>query len=157
MLAWLDAYLERLQELHADMGRAIEGLPPGALDWVPGPQMNSLAVLVVHTTGAERYWIGEVVAGEPSGRDRPAEFRAFGLDEAALKARLQGMLAYVRGMLEGLTVEDLEAARISPRDGRRFSVAWALLHALEHTAIHLGHAQMLRQMWEMPRTVPPAG
>ena len=30
-------------------------------------------------------------------------------------------------------------------------VAWALLHALEHTAIHLGHMQIMRQLWEQRR------
>ena len=36
--------------------------------------MNSMNVLVVHLIGAERYWIGDVIAGEPSGRDRESEF-----------------------------------------------------------------------------------
>jgi hypothetical protein len=27
-------------------------------------------------------------------------------------------------------------------------VGWALLHALEHTAIHLGHIQITQQLWD---------
>jgi ankyrin repeat protein len=27
-------------------------------------------------------------------------------------------------------------------------VAWCLAHALEHTALHLGHMQITRQLWE---------
>jgi hypothetical protein len=27
-------------------------------------------------------------------------------------------------------------------------VAWALLHALEHTTLHLGQIQLTRQLWE---------
>jgi hypothetical protein len=148
MLAMLEDYLERLQALHADIERAIEGLPQAALDWVPGPDINSLCVLVVHATGAERYWIGDVVGRDPSGRDRAAEFRVYGLNEAALKKRLDDTLAHSRGVLEGLTLQDLGTPHVSPRDGREFTVAWCLAHALEHTAIHLGHIQITRQLWD---------
>jgi class 3 adenylate cyclase len=141
-------YLDRLQRLHDDVAHAVEGLSQEALDWAPGPDMNSLCVLVVHLAGAERYWIGDVVGRDPSGRDRDAEFRARGVGAAALKARLADALAHSRGVLEELTLEDLEAVRVSPRDGREFSVAWALAHALEHTAIHVGHAQLVRQLWD---------
>jgi uncharacterized damage-inducible protein DinB len=148
MRSILEAYLERVQALHADMERAIEGLPQVALDWVPGPDMNSLCVLVIHAAGAERYWIGDVVGRDPSGRDRAAEFRARGLNEAALKRCLDAALDHSRGVLEGLTAQDLEELRVSPRDGRTFTVAWSLAHALEHTAIHLGHMQIVRQLWD---------
>ena len=144
-------YVERLQRLHADVERAMAGLSQEALDWVPGPEMNSIAVLVVHLTGAERYWIGDVAGREPSGRDRAAEFRAHGLDEAALRRRLDEALAYCRSIVEKLTLQDLETIRVSPRDGQQFTVAWSLLHTLEHTAIHLGHIQIVRQLWDQRR------
>ena len=151
MQPFFQDYLDRLQELHADIVGAIEGLPEAALDWVPGLGMNSLGVLAVHVAGAERYWIGDVAAGDPSGRDRGAEFRAQGLDAATLKGRLADALAYARSVLEGLSLGDLEEPRISPRDGRRFTVGWSLAHALEHTAIHVGHAQITRQLWGQRR------
>jgi len=153
MQPFLGDYLERLQDLHGAIERAIEGLPQTALDWVPGLEMNSLGVLVVHVVGAERYWIGDVVARDPSGRDREAEFRARGLDAATLKDRLANSLAYCRGALEGLTLQDLETPRTSPRDGRTFTVAWSLAHAPEHTALHLGHIQITRQLWEQRQEV----
>ncbi len=143
-----EEYLERLEALHAAAGRSIEGLPQAALDWAPGPDMNSLCVLVVHLAGAERYWIGDVVGRDPSGRDRDAEFRAQGLDAAALKERLADALAHARGVLEALTLADLAALRVSPRDGRTYTVAWALAHALTHTALHVGHMEVTRQLWE---------
>ena len=141
-------FLDRLQELHNEMARAVTGLPINGLDWVPGPDMNSLAVLVIHATGAERYWIGDVVAGVPSGRDRDTEFRVSGLDETALKRRLDDTLAYIRETLAVSTLEDLETERVSPRNTRVYTVGWALTHTLEHTGIHLGHMQILRQLWE---------
>ena len=141
-------YLKRLEELHADIEQAIEGLSDDALDWVPGRNMNSIGILVVHVAGAERYWIGDVVARESSARDREAEFGVQGLGATTLKERLANALAYVRGVLEELSVEQLEEVRISPRNERQSTVGWSLVHALAHTAIHVGHMQLARQLWD---------
>ena len=67
-------YLNNLEELHEEILHTISGLPQDAFDWTPFPGGNSLSVLIVHLTGAERYWFSDVVAGVPSGRDRESEF-----------------------------------------------------------------------------------
>lgn len=149
MLRVLGDYLERLDGLHAEIAHAIEGLPQTALDWVPGADMNSLGVLVIHLTGAERYWIGDVAGGDPSGRDRDAEFETSGMNGAILKQCLDDSSAYIRSVLGQLTLQDIGTTRISPRNGKEFTVAWCLAHALEHTAIHLGHIQIIRQLWDL--------
>ncbi|UCC54196.1 MAG: DUF664 domain-containing protein [Anaerolineaceae bacterium] len=143
------AYYERLQSLHNNIGKAISGLSTEALDWVPGPGMNSLAVLVVHLTGAERYWIGDVAGQDPSGRVRSAEFEVHGLEVAELQKRLDQTLVHSRSVLSKLDLDVLDKLRNSPRDGSSYSVAWALAHALEHTALHLGHIQIGRELWEL--------
>ena len=148
MLRSFEDYLGRIQALHADMKSAIEGLPVEALDWSPGPHMNSLCAVVVHTAGSQRYWIGDVVGQDPSGRNREAEFRAHGMNAVMLKLRLDETRAHTRSVLAELAPQDLETLRASPSNGRRFTVAWALAHALEHTAIHVGHAQITRQLWD---------
>ena len=141
-------YLERLHCLHEDLKETVKELPQAALDWVPGPGMNSLCVLIVHATGAERYWIGDVACQDPSDRNRAAEFKARGLEAANLAERLDQSLVYVRGMVEKLKLDNLKQMRTSTRDDRNFTADWALAHALEHTALHLGHAQVTRQLWE---------
>ena len=148
MLPFYEAFFDRIKELHSDIEKCFAGVPPEGLDWVPGEDMNSLAVLVTHTAGAERYWISDVVGQNPSDRDRDAEFRASGLDQATLKQRLDDVLVAVEKTLESLTLEDLEAERVSRRNQRTFTVGWSILHAMEHTAMHLGHMQMLRQLWD---------
>jgi uncharacterized damage-inducible protein DinB len=153
-LVILEDYGERLSALYAALLQTIEGLSPAALDWVPGPDMNSLSVLATHVAGATRYWIGDVAGQDRSGRDRGAEFRTRGLEAATLKVQLVGALEHSQRVLKGLTMADLEAPRISPRDGRRFSVAWCLAHALEHTALHLGHMQLTRQLWDKRGSAP---
>jgi hypothetical protein len=72
-------FLNNLEAQHAEIARTVDGLPQAALDWFPGLDMNSIAVLVIHVVGAERYWLGDVIAREPSNRDRPAEFQTSGL------------------------------------------------------------------------------
>lgn len=143
--------LERMQFLYQEMHAALHGLPPEALDWTPGagaPEgLNSLGVLAVHVAGAQRYWLGDVLAGEPSGRERAAEFRARGFDAQTLEELLDQALTYASGVLENLSLDDLQTERTSPRDGRQFSASWCILHNLEHVAIHLGHMQLMRSLW----------
>jgi uncharacterized damage-inducible protein DinB len=142
------ALYERLEEIHAVMESCLAGLPPEAVDWSPGPKMNSLAVLAAHVAGAERYWIGDVVGGEPSHRVRETEFETAGVDAAALQARLAQTLRHSHSVLSRLTTGDVGSVRHSPRHARDYTVAHALLHALDHDAEHMGHMQMVRQLWE---------
>ena len=151
MQTFFNEYLKILQNCHKDIHDAMEGLPPAALDWTPGPDTNSIGVLVFHLTGAERYWIGDVAAQDPSERDRDAEFRVHDLSADVLKKRLTDNLEYTRTALEKFTLQDLETIRVSARDGREFTMAWTLLHALEHTALHLGQIQLTRQLWEQSK------
>lgn len=138
--------LELLHKLHAEALAALEPLPPAALDWRPDPETNSLNVLVTHLLGAERFWVGNAVKDDTSHRNRDAEFQVSGLTYAALQQRFQDLEAYEQTALAGLTLETLDETRVLP-DGREFSVAWSLGHALEHTALHVGHVEMLCQFW----------
>lgn len=147
MQTFFSDYLDLLEERHNEIVQVLDELPPAALDWSPGEDMNSISVLVVHLTGAERYWIGDVAAQDPKERDRDAEFRVRDVGMDMLQQRLEDTLEYARAVLDKFSVEDLETTRISARDGRSFTVAWALLHALEHTTLHLGQIQLTHQLW----------
>lgn len=148
MHTFFQEYITLIDNLHAAMKADLVGMPAEALDWIPAEGMNSLAVLVTHTVAAERYWIGDVVMGELSDRDRDAEFRVRGLDAEVLIQRLDNSLTYTKSALSRLELSDLDRECISPRDGRRFTASWALLHALEHTANHVGHCQLTSQLWK---------
>jgi uncharacterized damage-inducible protein DinB len=154
-------YLNRFEALHMDVEKALEGLPQAGLDWAPGLGMNSIAVLIVHLTGAERYWIGDVASGDPSGRVREAEFETRGIRAQELKHRLSVSREYIRRRLEVLTVEDLDETRLSPQaetqanprvfvpDQEKYSIGYCLLHAMEHTALHTGQIEITRQLWHL--------
>src|SRR5215208_1270591 len=151
MQTFFTDYINLLQERHNDILEALEGLPSAGLDWIPGPEMNSISVLIFHLTGAERYWIGDIATQDPSDRDRDAEFRVHAVGMDVLKKRLADNLEYARSALSEFTIQDLETTRVSARDECNYTVAWALLHALEHAALHLGQIQITRQLWEQAR------
>jgi uncharacterized damage-inducible protein DinB len=140
-------YLRNLEELHEDLLRTVKDLPQEALDWSPVSGGNSFNVIITHVAGAEKYWLGDVIAGVPSGRDRNSEFKVKQLNYDELDSRLKSALEYADGVLESLNLNEFETTRILPRDNSEITVAWALEHTLKHTAIHLGHAQITRQLW----------
>lgn len=139
---------ERLRFLHAEISKAIQDLPVDALDWAPAPGANAMGALVVHLTGAERYWIGTVIGGEPSDRVRESEFLADGLAVFDLQQRLDDLDRLAPTVLGALSLDDLARPCRVPRDGRTVTVGWALAHTIEHTAVHVGHIQLTRQLWE---------
>lgn len=143
---------ERLAMLHQSINKAIDGLPDEALDWSPGPEMNTLSVLMAHTLGAERFWIGDIAGEEPSGRVRGDEFITSGKSVGHFAERSREVLAHSQSVLARLSTEELEKRRGVPQSDRQVTVAWAVLHALEHTALHAGHIEITRQLWEQRHT-----
>jgi hypothetical protein len=139
-------FLARLAAVHSDMAKAMTGLTPEQLDWSPGPEMNALSVLATHTAGAERFLIGELIGGDPVVRDRAAEFMPQYVAAAELVLRLDGALAHTEGVLDALTLADLEGLCAPMRDGTAHTRAYVLAYALDHTALHLGHMQITRQL-----------
>ncbi len=144
-------YLTELDKRHNEMLQAIDGLPQEALDWTPGPEINSIDVLVTHAIGAERYWIGDVALGEPSSRDREAEFRVKGVKVNDLRKRINQATEYAHYALAKLIEKDLDTERMDLRDGKTYRVGYALLHAMTHTGLHVGHMQLMRQLWEQAK------
>ncbi|MEZ4867465.1 MAG: DinB family protein [Caldilineaceae bacterium] len=147
MLPFFADYIALLQTLHEDIKNALEDLPQAALDWVPGDEMNSLAVLIAHVAGSEKYWIGDVLARGATQRVRDTEFQTGGLGHAALLGLLDDALADSQQAVATLTLEDLHTSRPLPGHENAASTSWCLLHALEHVATHLGHIQLARQVW----------
>ncbi len=152
MQPFFEVYLDRLEFLHKEVEQALDNLPPAALDWTPGSDFSSLTVLVMHLTGSEQFRIGDLIHRGASDRDRAAEFRSHGLDVAMLKQRLAAVLADSRSTLEKMILEDLAATRVSPDNGQTYTVAWLLTQTMMHTALHVGHVQMMRQLWDQRST-----
>jgi uncharacterized damage-inducible protein DinB len=134
--------------MHKEIKKAIAGLSVEALDWVPAGNTNSINVLVTHLAAAEQYWGADVPLGRESDRVREEEFEAGGMSESELVQLLDDTLEIVRAGFEDLTLSDLEVVRHAKKQNMDITAGWAILHALEHTAQHLGHIQMTVQLWE---------
>jgi phage gp36-like protein len=115
----------------------------------PGPDTNSVAVLIVHCCGVTEYWLGCVGLGRATDRDRDAEFRA-----QATVAELHTMVAVMVEQTTG-DIRALDAgggggdptvreARVSgdPLEGGDHSDAALVLHVLEELFQHLGQMEL---------------
>ena len=147
---WAEDYLERLSAHHTRIAKTLDGLSLELID-TKHLGMNSIGMLVMHLTEAERYWVAGVACERDYSRDREAEFNSSGLDAAALLARLDEQRTFLQEAFASLDASQLDDIRITPRDPEGCTVRWALLHALEHTALHTGHIQSLRKYYEAQR------
>lgn len=150
MLSELDNYLARIDDLRAQARATIADLPAESLNWRPiegsgDHAMNSLTVLAAHVAGAEHFWIAEVIGRQPRTRDRDAEFAAVAADAAEIVRRLDAVAAETREVFAALGEADLDGTREAR--GRTVTVRWGILHVIEHSALHLGHMQITRQLW----------
>lgn len=103
----------------------------------------SVAALVVHCCGVTEYWLVHVALGEPSRRDRDAEFAAVAsIDE--LHQRVASVRGAVAGWLERLERgEGTDSSARPPVWGGDTSDAAIVLHVIEELFQHLGHAELI--------------
>lgn len=146
----LQNYLDRIENLRAQISELVSGLSAEALNWRPvegedDHATNSLGALATHVAGAEHFWIAEVIGGRVQTRDREAEFRVQANDAATLIRLLAEVGAETREVLAAFSDDDLGQPR--QREGRTVTVRWGLLHVVDHTALHLGHMQLTYQLW----------
>jgi hypothetical protein len=148
----------QLQSVVAELFAAMDGIPEDDLNtWKPAAardgshEMNTFAAMAIHVASAGEFMTLHAVGGAPSNRNREGEFLSTG-SLADIRARYDAWLAGLHTMLDGLTEDDLNAPTTEPRYIERgWPAAEVLLHALDHTALHVGHMQIQRQLWEAER------
>ena len=150
MLKEVEGYLSILKDLRGQVKILSQGLSQPALDWQPikaegDLATNSSGALIAHLAGSENFWIKEIIGGQPIQRNRDAEFVSKGMGAPELIARLDASAGDTERILPPLTSANLEETRKN-RD-RTVTVRWAILHVIEHTAMHVGHMQLTRQLW----------
>lgn len=108
---------------------------------------NSPFVIMTHVLGNIRAWVPGIVCGQPLDRDRPSEFRSHGT-LAELHTAADVLVADCEAALRTLEATRL-GDRIVPRqvlfgEGETYEMSRfeALLHPLEHAALHVGQMQM---------------
>jgi hypothetical protein len=121
--------------------RKFDGLSDEQARWSPVPSGTSLLWLVKHLTGAEAAWVVNRFAGrgdEPSGSV---------LDDgdtiASVVAAYQEGWEVVDGIVAANAFEDPAADQqgLAP-----VNLRWIVMHLLEETARHAGHADLIREL-----------
>jgi len=118
--------------------------------WTPGPAFNSVAILLRHLAGSERYWIGEAIGGIPSGRARDQEFLHDRPRREDVLRAVEEARRLTRQVLAPLTISDLQA-ETSPTVAlgtppRRPTKMWSLLHYIDHLGYHRGQTLLLLKL-----------
>lgn len=150
----LDIAYDLLDRQLRQFREAIDGIPDKDLHaWRPaaassgGGEMNTFSALAVHITGAGTWRLFEQIYGDPVDRNRDAEF-----DATATANEIDNLFdAWLAGFRERLARPDQPDLTTIPDTPREDHPDWTRLHwllsTIDHTALHLGHAQIHRQLW----------
>ncbi len=144
-----DGLKQVLADQHQTIRSVLDGLDAEGLNWSPGPDMNSIAVLFTHTLGAENSMTA-TIANEAFDRDRDAEFRVTVDDVAAMRQKVDEVEARIMPRIDKLTLADLAGMHSPPGDrlNRNHLGSWWIFHAVEHNREHIGQALLTRQLYE---------
>ena len=152
LVAFLDFHRDTLR-MKAD------GLTAEQLSQTHPPTTHTLGGLLKHVALNEASWFGRVLHGRPMGEpwdsadwdadpdwelttakaDSPQELRRL-MDDAVDRARRNIDEALAEGGLDHLSVTS------SRKEGKQFTLRWILLHMIEETARHNGHADLMREL-----------
>jgi uncharacterized damage-inducible protein DinB len=132
-----------------------EALTQAQLVQTHPPSALTLAGLLYHLSLVEEDWMEVRFAGLPEREpwasvdweaDPNWEFRtAEGLDPQQLRDRYQQACERSRHIVATASGPD-QLSALTLRDDRHFSLRWVLLHLIEETARHAGHADILREV-----------
>lgn len=150
-LVMLSQYLDYQRET---LLSKIDGLTSEQLAQKHAPSELTLAGLLFHLSLVEEKWMEVRFAGLPDREpwasidweaDPNWEFRtAAALGSVQLQSRYGEACGRSRDIAAKSTGLDQLSAKVL-RDGRYFSLRWVLLHLIEETARHAGHADFLRE------------
>jgi uncharacterized damage-inducible protein DinB len=144
---WLDYH-------RATLVTKASGLTREQLNTRLGPSTLTLAGLLKHMALVEDGWFQETLLGAPMPEpwasapfddDRDWDFTSAVDDEPdELLALYAGACERSRAAVRQVRDLDAPAAGLHPK-GHRYNLRWILLHMIEETARHNGHADLLRE------------
>jgi hypothetical protein len=140
--AVLLAFLDYLRE--AVIGKA-DGLSDEAGRTAGVPSGTSILGLIKHLAVSERYWFAEIF----SGANVPAP--DFSMDVAADETTEQIIADYRHAIERSNTIIESTGSwdtlsALAPRGRPNLSLRWVVVHMIEETGRHAGHADILREL-----------
>ena len=126
--------------------QAIAQMPDDALNHVPSPEGNSVAMLVRHVSGnlVSRFTNFLTEDGEKPDRDRDAEFVERPYTRAEVNDMMRRGFGVVDATLASLTDDDV--TRTVTIRGETMTVHAALARSLAHIANHMGQIVLIAKM-----------
>jgi uncharacterized damage-inducible protein DinB len=129
-----------------------DGLSRDQLGQAHGPSMLTLGGLLKHLALVEDSWIQgrflglpeiEPWASAPFDADEDWDFHSAADDSPEeLRALYEAACARSRNAIVGIPLDQLA---VVPREAGDWTLRWVLLHLIEETARHAGHADMIRE------------
>lgn len=133
------------RSVHQKLRDIVRDQNDATLNWSPGPELNSIAVLVIHTLGSELDSL-LFVRDIESDRDRDAEFRSHADDAEMLLAAIDRADTALMEHAAAITSSDLAAIRTRPgRDPQ--TGLHSLLNNYGHAREHIGHLEITMQLY----------
>jgi Protein of unknown function (DUF664) len=136
-----ETLLALLQYQRDSMVRKVSGVGEVEARRSPVPSGTSLLWLVTHMAGAESLWVLHRFAGEPGTDASGAD-----LDTVSVPEAVEAYRDTWRRVDAVIEVSDLDDMSPQFDDAAPVNLRWVLLHLLEETARHAGHADILREL-----------
>jgi uncharacterized damage-inducible protein DinB len=116
---------------------AMDALTDGQLWWRPNEHSNSVANLVLHLAGSNRFYFDHVIGGLDDVRNRASEFaQRSGRTKTDLRRVWDESVAATERTLDGLDPSRL--METTERTGKTTTFLQILLHVSHHNGVHMG-------------------
>jgi DinB superfamily len=143
------------RQVHQQLRDELDGLDDDAINWVPTPGANSIAIIVTHLVGSERETL-RCCAGARSERDRDAEFVGRPLTVREVFLFLDGaddLLTELEPQLDASWLMAEFPLPTFPAEERRPGLTW-LVGNYGHAREHVGQIQVTKQLYQSERPSP---
>ena len=144
----ISRYAEYLKNGRKELVDAVQDVTHEELHYDADGALNSIAMILNHAAGAEKFLIHKLVAGDEIQRDRDTEFAPHGDTLQQILAKLEQSQARTMEILESMTDSQLldeKKVRLSSGE-RTVTNEWGILHTLEHEAHHKGQVVQLKRL-----------
>jgi uncharacterized damage-inducible protein DinB len=142
----INTYRQRIKDLNQQVCDFVGDIPAEGLNWRPDyKDINSLAVLATHISGAQVSWIVQVIGQREVRHDRSGEFDKVVASGQQLVNDLSAIFKEVDDVLENLST--IDPGEIRPFREHQVPIRWGLVHIIDHTALHFGQMQLMYQYW----------
>ena len=135
----IELYLRWLAFLRGAVLRKATGITDDQARWQPDGKLIPLVGIVNHLTGVETRWVDGALLGEPTGKPD---------DEYRPGIPIAGAIAAYRARAEATdrAVRALGDLTTPTRHGDGTDLRFVLLHLINETARHAGHADAVREL-----------